>query len=340
MDRKIVTIVIPVYNEENFIIDCIESIINQNIGFNKIDLIIIDGGSEDKTIEVLNDYVINYKNIKLLKNPNKYTCFAFNIGIKASNPECEFITFLNCHAIYSIDRIKKTLNHFIKDRNVDAVGGYNIAVPSEDGIIPNTLALIQSSIFGTGSQFRSTKKENQYADTASGCMYRKNIFDTVGNFNEKLIYSNDLEFNKRLILSGKKLLCASDIITNYKVRSKTKEYFIHTFRRGRGIFLLKLYSDLMPLPIRHLVPFSWLWINIFSLILYLMEVINLATLFFLPIIYFLISLIISAKISIKKNNFLYFLSLPLMFATYHIVYGVGTTFGLFMYFVKNNFKSN
>ena len=81
-DLPLVSIIIPCRNEEKYIGKCLDSIINQDYPEEKIEILVIDGMSEDKTKEIIKQYSEKHPFIKLLENPQKFTPFGLNIGIK------------------------------------------------------------------------------------------------------------------------------------------------------------------------------------------------------------------------------------------------------------------
>ena len=122
---NLVTIVIPVYNEKDYIIDCLKSLLEQD--YKKIEILVVDGGSTDGTIEILVDFMTDHPQIRLINNSKKYTVHAFNLGILNSDKKAEYITFLNCHAIYSSTRLSRLIN-YLNEYDVDVAGGVSIPV--------------------------------------------------------------------------------------------------------------------------------------------------------------------------------------------------------------------
>ncbi len=66
MENYLISIIMPTYNAEKYIKRCIDSIINQTMDFNKIELIIVDDNSTDSTKDILTEYATKYSNIKLI----------------------------------------------------------------------------------------------------------------------------------------------------------------------------------------------------------------------------------------------------------------------------------
>ena len=105
MSNQIITsVILPIRNEENYISQCIESLLKQDYSPNSLEFIFVDGMSTDKTIEILEEYSNKYLGqIKVIKNPNKTVPYAMNIGIKASLGK--YIVRLDAHCEYKNDYI-------------------------------------------------------------------------------------------------------------------------------------------------------------------------------------------------------------------------------------------
>ncbi|MEM5647602.1 glycosyltransferase [Bacillus cereus] len=77
-----VSVIIPVRNEEEFIEACLNSVLANEYPKDNMEIIIIDGNSEDLTIKLVREYQQKFNNIKLFMNPQKIAPVAMNIGIK------------------------------------------------------------------------------------------------------------------------------------------------------------------------------------------------------------------------------------------------------------------
>ena len=80
-----VTVVVPVYNVEKYLIRCIESLINQTL--KEIEIILVNDGSKDKSGKICEKYALKYKNIKVIHQLNKGLSGARNTGIKIAQGE-------------------------------------------------------------------------------------------------------------------------------------------------------------------------------------------------------------------------------------------------------------
>ena len=82
-ERKMrLSIVLPVYNVAKFIPDCLESLLCQDIPKEDYEIICVNDGSPDNSVEVIEGYIQKYQNIKLINQPNSGVCVARNTGFE------------------------------------------------------------------------------------------------------------------------------------------------------------------------------------------------------------------------------------------------------------------
>jgi glycosyltransferase involved in cell wall biosynthesis len=311
--QSLLSIVIPCRNEEKFIARCLDSIIYQDYPKENLEVLVVDGASEDGTKEIVKDYSQKFPFIKLLENPKKFTSFGLNVGIKQSRGE--IIIRMDAHATYRKDYIFKCVK-YLKEYNADNVGGIIKTLPVINTIVAKAIAISLSSSFGAASDFRIGSSTAKEADTVFGGCYKREVFNKIGFFNENLIRSQDLEFNLRLKGAGGKILLVPDIVSYYYPQSALFAFLKHNFSDGIwAIYPLKFVK--IPFKLRHYLPL------IFVLTL---------PLSILP--YILVSLFFSLKIAIKEKSPLYFFVLPIVFASRHFGYGFGSILGLIKLLIK------
>ena len=83
--RYQVAVIIPTLNEERFIAGCLDSVVRQTYPFGRMDVMVIDGGSKDRTRAIVEEFGRQYDNIRLLDNPGRIQSVAFNIGCRGSD---------------------------------------------------------------------------------------------------------------------------------------------------------------------------------------------------------------------------------------------------------------
>jgi cellulose synthase/poly-beta-1,6-N-acetylglucosamine synthase-like glycosyltransferase len=225
-----VSIIIPCRNEERFIDKCLDSIVIQAYPKDKLEVLVVDGMSTDKTREIVNGYVQKYFFIKLLKNPRKVTPFAMNIGIR--NSKGEIIILVNAHSMLEKNFLKNNIEYLNRTK-ADAVGGMLNTINVGASIISKAIPLATDSIFGAGGRrYRSRIQEGFVKDTLPYCAYRKELFDKIGLIDEDLIRDQDEEFNYRILKNGGKIFFTPQIKSYLHVRPTLKKLWKQHFQYG------------------------------------------------------------------------------------------------------------
>ena len=326
MEKPFVSIVIPCRNEEKFIEKCLNSIFVQDYPKNRMEILVVNGISEDKTKQIVIN--ISHKNpiVKLLENPKKITSAAFNIGIKKSKGN--FIIIMGAHSNYKNNYISKCIDTSVKNK-ADNVGGIWKIMATKNTIINKSIVFASSSIFGAGNAYyrRGYLKKIIEVDTVFGGCYRKKVFDKIGFFNENLVRSQDIELNIRLKKANGKILLNPEIVAYYYPKSTLKEFFKHNFIDGVWTICPIKISNI-PLKLRHYIPLFFVLSLLGSLLLSLFWIIFLYLFAFISGIYLATNLYFSAKIAIQEKNIKYILLMPITFACRHFGYGIGSLWGI------------
>ncbi|MFH1096813.1 MAG: glycosyltransferase family 2 protein [Candidatus Desantisbacteria bacterium] len=320
----LVSIIIPCRNEERFIGKCLDSIIANDYPEDKLEVLVVDGMSEDGTRVVIEKYAQQSTNIKLLNNLGKIVPTAMNLGIKKAKGD--IIIRVDAHNIYPKDYISKTV-YWLEKTNADNVGGIWVTLPATDTLKAKAIALSLSSPFGVGnSMFRIGVKEPTYVDTVPFGAYRKEVFDKVGLFNEELVRNQDIEFNLRLKKAGGEILLVADIISYYQARSNLKDLFKQNFLNGFWVIYSMKFAKL-PFSIRHLIPFAFVFSLLSSFIFSFLYKPSIYPFAFIISTYMITNISFSLWISLKKDlKYLPFLIIS--FLTLHFSYGFGSIWGV------------
>jgi len=319
-----VSIIIPCRNEEKHIGKCLNSLLKNNYSKDLIEIIAVDGMSEDNTRDIVKEYNKKYPLIKLFDNSEKITPVAMNIGVKEARGD--IVMCVGSHSIYTDSYIEK-LVLWMEKSEADCVGGICITKPGAETTIARAISYVLSHPFGVGNGlFRIGAKEPKYVDTVPFGAYKREVFNKIGLFNENLIRNQDLEFNLRLKKAGGKILLVPEIVSYYHARADLKELFIQNFWNGFWVLYSTKFTK-TPFSLRHLIPFFFVLSICGSLILSLIYrpfiylfVLVLAT-------YLITNIFFSFKIFFQRG-FKYFIPVMLSFATLHFSYGFGSIGGL------------
>lgn len=326
MNESYISVVMPVYNEEKYIENCIESLLLQDYPKNLMEWIFVDGMSSDNTVKLIEKYKKKYPEmIKIMANPNKTVPYAMNIGIKEAKGK--FIVRLDAHADYSKDYISKCV-YYLETTDADNVGG--VAETKSKGFVGNAIAKMLSSRFGVGNSDFRTNGESGYVDTVPFGAFRKEVFEKWGGYDERLTRNQDNEMNYRIRKNGGKVYLSSDIKLSYYCRDSIKGISNMALKNGMwNVITMKLCPGSMGL--RHFIPLMFL-LSIIDLPIFSIFVHPFALLFAIEMcLYLSLDCYFSAK---QADGIKEFLLLLILFPIFHITYGAGSLKGLLKLFSK------
>lgn len=320
------TVVVPCRNEKNHIKDCLESVLAQSYPQDRIEILVVDGQSEDGTRVILDEYQRKYDRVKIISNPARITPAAFNLGIKSARGEA--IVIMGAHSAYDRQYVEKCVAALEK-YGADNVGGRLIITPRENTLAARAIVLAMSHPFGAGNSYYKTGlNERKWVDTVFGGCYRRDVFNRIGFFNEKLARGQDMDFNARLARAGGKILYIPDIVVRYSIRSNFKDFFMHDLWGGVWVVYLMKFTG-KPLRPRHYAPIIAAAAGLALLALGFFNPVYFAILFLAAGLYILLSLYFSIKIAIREKEWQLVFLMPIAFASRHIAYALGSIIGLF-----------
>jgi len=314
-----ISVICPVYNEEKFIEKVILFFINANP--QEKQLIIVDGGSTDRTTEIVKKISSSFPDIILLHNDERYVPFALNMAIKYC--KYDIIARIDAHCEYASDYFEKIIETF-NTVDADIVGGPT-NVKSKT-LFQRAVGKAICSKFGIGDSKVHDKNFRGYVDHVTFGAWKKILFSEVGLFDERLYRNQDDEFHYRAKSKGKKVFLNPDIHLWYYPRNSLYSLMKQYYQYGlyKPLVLLKVKSELK---LRHLIP------SIFFVYLLVIPFI-LSSFISIPLISYLILDLVftfNSDLSFKGKILLFFL-----FPAIHLSYGCGFIFGIFKLLSKRN----
>jgi len=209
MDFPKISIITPSLNQGEFVGDCIESVWNQE--YPDLEHIIVDGGSTDNTIEIIQ----KYPQIKLFSEPGTGIYQALNRGI--SQARGEIIGWINCDDIYERNIFSEIGKYFAEDKDLEVVsGGATIFSEGTEGKSRMVKSLLQSDLIKL-----SFKNITLGISIVNAKFFRKILYQRIGLFNPQYQISADREFLLRLALAGVKGKLAGKIFYHYRSHLKS-----------------------------------------------------------------------------------------------------------------------
>lgn len=326
------TVICPIYNEEKYIRQCIESILVQDYPQNELEVLFVDGLSTDHTREIVCEYSDKYAFIKLLDNPYKVVPYAMNIGIEASKGEV--IIRLDAHASYESDYFSVLVRKLVE---LDAD---NVGVVCKTDVLNKTsktlsIKEVLCNKFGVGnSAFRVGITREMEVDTVPFGCWKREVFTKYGFYDVRLIRNQDIELNKRILRGGGKIYIVPDTYCTYFARETFKGIMKNNYGNGKWNILTVYYTkQFSSLSLRHFIPLLFVLSLLLPLIISFFCPLFIWVTFFSLIIYILVISWISIKLTLYKHlNFLY---LFWSFVVLHMSYGCGSLIGVFKVLSKS-----
>ena len=224
-----VSVIAPCFNEAAFIEKAVKTILHSDYPAELIELLVVDGMSTDGTREIVRKMAEQDNRIKLLDNPRKIVPAAMNIGIKASRGE--YIIRIDCHSTFAPDYISKCIE--VSQRTgADNVGGYIETMPGADTAIAKAIAAATSNRFGIGnSTFRLSGIERE-VDTVPFGTFRRELFDKIGLYDQRLVRNQDIELNARIRKTGGRIIISPEIKLSYYNRATYRDLWRQSFNNA------------------------------------------------------------------------------------------------------------
>lgn len=229
IDRSMVSVIAPCRNEAPFIEKAIRTILENDYPSELIELLVVDGMSDDGTRDIVRKMAEQDERIKLLDNPKKIVPSAMNIGIKSSRGD--YIIRIDCHSTFASNYISKCVE-LSRRTGADNVGGYIITLPGADTATAIAITAATSSRFGVGNSIFRLSGSEKEVDTVPFGTFRRNLFDKIGLYDERLVRNQDIELNSRIHKAGGRIVISPEIKVNYYNRATYGGLWRQSFNNG------------------------------------------------------------------------------------------------------------
>jgi GT2 family glycosyltransferase len=225
-----VSIVLPCFNEANNIRACLDSIVASDFPKDRLEVLVVDGQSNDGTREMVCEFSKHYSWIRLLENVRMITPVAMNIGIQSAKGP--ILMRMDAHTVYPPNYVSGLVRWLISTK-ADNVGGISIVRPANQTPKARAIAYALSHPWGVGnSHFRIGATEPKWVDTVPFGCYWKEVFNRIGLYNETLVRNQDDELNHRLIKHGGRILLVPEIVSFYTARGSLEKLWTMFYQYG------------------------------------------------------------------------------------------------------------
>lgn len=322
-----VTVIIPCRNEVRFVEAFLDSVLANDYPKDKLEILLIDGMSDDGTRDLVQKYLVKSPQLRVVDNPSTIKPVALNLGIRESRGE--IVVRLDVHAEYERSYISKCVRGLLEHPAADNVGGVRRTKPRDNNVIGRAVALSTNHVFGAGnSKYRVGTAKPEWVDTVFGGCYRRSVFIKIGVFDEALTRAQDREFNQRLRNAGGRILLLPDIDCVYYVRSEFREFCSWIFEAGYWPFRASRLTGRWIGSWRNIAPPGFVLATAVgvSLSIVVSSVGQLTSI--MLGLYGLATMYFSSRLAWRQRDAGLLFGLPLVFAATHVLYGIGSLWGI------------
>lgn len=317
-----VSVAVVTRDSEEYIGDCIESLLELDYPKDRYEVIVIDGLSVDKSVEIIK----KYKRIKLVINKDKFCPQGRNLAIKVSKGD--YIAFTDSDCIVKKDWLTTLVSGILNaDQKVVAVGGPN-KVFEDDPSFAKLVGYAQETFLGSGGSPQSygiPKPRYVYSIPNCNSIYKLGVIKNE-KYDTNLHTGEDCDLNYSLTKKGYKILYLPNAIVWHHRRNSFKSFVKHMFSYGKAMAMItKKNKDIIRW--YSLPPFFMaIMLILFLPLVFLSSIFFYVYLLFFSIYLFLL-LIATYSVHKKIRTALSLLTLILV-PIHHISYGLGFIFGL------------
>ncbi len=239
MIETLISIIVPVYNVEEYIKECIDSIINQD--YKNIEVILVDDGSTDMSPQICDEYTKKDNRIKVIHKENEGVSAARNVGIEKSNGE--WITFVDADDWIEKNYISSMYK--VIDKHTGIVIGRTIAVEKDVEIHDGYKGKMLERFSGESKKelFKSIFNDNikslkyPHISTCSAKLIRKSII-----IENNILYDTDLKYYEDAIFNIE-IICLSEIVKIIDEKIYKYRLNLHSVTKIFDINTIKYYEN-------------------------------------------------------------------------------------------------
>ncbi|KCZ94493.1 glycosyltransferase family 2 protein [Hyphomonas johnsonii] len=243
--------VVPVLNEARYIEACIRSLMTGANRLQDVALTIVDGGSTDDTVAIVQRLQAEFPNLRLAHNPKRLQAAAVNLAVvQFADAKTRFMVRCDAHSVFPPDFILDVVSALARTKAssvvipMDAVGAT---------CFEKANAWIVDTPLGSGGSAHRGGRKSGFVDHGHHAGFDLATFRAVGGYDETFSHNEDAEYDERVIQQGGKIFLDATIRKAYHPRgtisSLARQYFNYGKGRARNAFKHK-----RPLKVRQALP--------------------------------------------------------------------------------------
>ncbi|MFO0881178.1 MAG: glycosyltransferase family 2 protein [Gemmataceae bacterium] len=243
-----ISVIIPVRNEEAFLGETLQRLLEQDYPADRLEILVADGCSTDATPDIVRAWGEKHSNIRLLENPRRWSSAGRNVAARAARGD--IILLIDGHCEIPGRRHLLDLAEAFQKTGADCVGRPQPLDVTGATSLQRAIACARSSPLGhhPASHIYSSR-EGFVPPHSVAVAYRREVFDRIGWFDESFDACEDVEFNHRAARAGLRCWFTPRVAVRYHPRDSLPRLFRQMVRYGRGrVRLLRKHPETFSLP--------------------------------------------------------------------------------------------
>lgn len=245
-DDDLVTVVVPARDEEDHIGSCLDSVLTQGVA--RLQVVVVDGGSKDRTDEVVTAISERDPRVELIRCPPQPIPTSMNVGLAAARGR--WLVRVDAHSTIAPGYIERAVRR-LEEQRWGGVGGRKDG--SGQTACGRAIAAAMASRFGVGGSTYHYGTKVQEVEHIPFGAYPVAVARELGGWDERLRVNQDFEFDYRVRLSGRPLLFDPALTIRWQSRQTIPDLFAQYRRYGQGKVAVALLHP-RSLRLRHLAP--------------------------------------------------------------------------------------
>ncbi|NOH03834.1 MAG: glycosyltransferase family 2 protein [Chloroflexi bacterium] len=320
-DLPFVSIIVPCYNEEATIRKLLEALRAQTYPLAKMEVVISDGMSTDRTLEAIASFQQEHADlaVRVVQNQARTIPSGVNQAIRESRGG--IIVRLDAHSMPIPEYVERCVAAHQSGKG-DNVGGVWEIRPGAQTWIAESIAFAAAHPLGVGDAMYRLNAKAGAVDTVPFGSFRRALVEKIGAFDETLLANEDYEFNTRVRESGGVVWLEPSIRSVYFSRSTLGKLAAQYWRYGFWKFkMLKRYPH--TLRWRQALPPAFVLILLALIVLSLWLAAARSLLALQLFVYFIVLGLAGLQLAMKTRKGFLIWGLPLAVASMHIAWGAG-----------------
>jgi glycosyltransferase involved in cell wall biosynthesis len=235
-ERPDVSVLIPVRNEAAHIREAVASMRAQELGDLTMELLFVDGASEDGTKAILEQLQQEDPRVRILDNPARTTAVALNIARR--NARGRYLARMDAHSVFPPRYLATGVERLRRDDGVEQITGPML--PRGDGRWSRRIALALGSCLGRGGsgKWRALAGDGVEPDEIEldtgvfGGVWKRETIDRLDGWDDGFPVNQDAELAARILADGGRIVCLSSMGSAYRPRDDLLALWRQYWRYG------------------------------------------------------------------------------------------------------------